>query len=46
MEYTVKKLAWDSLRKSIVIDGDMMTDKETGEVLGPEVDYTCYNEKF
>ena len=40
MDDTVKKLAWDSLQKNIAIDGVMMIGIRTGEVLGPEVDYT------
>ena len=38
----VRKLAWDSFQKKIVVDVDMIIDKRTGEVLGPEVDYTYY----
>ena len=37
---TIRKLAQDGLHKNIVIDGDTMIDKRTGEVLGPEVDST------
>ena len=40
MEDTVRKLAWDGLQKSIVMVGDTMIDKSTGEVLEPEVDST------
>ena len=44
MEDTIRKLAWDSLwRKSIAMDGDLLIEKATGEVLSPEVDY---NRKF
>ena len=32
--------------KNIVMDGDMMIDKRTGEVLDPEVDSTYWKEKF
>ena len=39
-------LAKDSLRKNIVVDYYMMIDKRTGEVLGLEVDFTCYKEKY
>ena len=46
MEGTVRKLAWEGLQKNIVIDGDMMIDKKTGEVLDPEVDSTYWNNKF
>ena len=38
----MKKLAWHNM----AVDGKMMMDKGTGEVLGPKVDYTCYKEKF
>ena len=40
MDDTVRKLVWEGLRKNIVMDGDMMIDRGTGEVLGPEVDST------
>ena len=43
---TIKKLAWDGLQKNIVMDGDTMIDKRTGEVLGPEVDSTYWKDKF
>ena len=33
-------LAWDSLRENTVMDGEIVIEKRTGEVLGPEVDYT------
>ena len=46
MEGTVRKLAWEGLQKNIVIDGDMMIDKKTGEALDPEVDSTYWNNKF
>ena len=36
MEHTIRKLAWESLQKNIVMDGDTMIDKRTGEVLDPE----------
>ena len=38
MEDSMRKLAWEGLRKNIVMDGDMMIDKRTGEVVNPEVD--------
>ena len=41
-----KKLGWYVLLRNIIIDGDKMIDKETGEVLDFEADYTCYKEKF
>ena len=42
----IKNLAWDSLLKNILVDDGMMIDKETGEVIGLAVDYTCYKKKF
>ena len=33
MDDTVRKLAWERLQKNIVMDGDTMIYKETGEVL-------------
>ena len=39
MEDTMSKLAWEGLQK-IVMDGDAMIHKMTGEVLNPEVDST------
>ena len=41
MDDGVIKLAWDELQKNIVVDGDIMIDRRTSEVLGSEVDYTC-----
>lgn len=32
MKDTVRKLAWDSPRKNIVADDDMMIDERAGEV--------------
>ena len=46
MEGTVRKLAWEGLQKNIVINGDMIIDKRTGEVLDPEVDSTYWKDKF
>ena len=31
MEDTMRKLAWEGLQKNIVMDGDTMIDKRTGE---------------
>ena len=42
MEDTMWKLAWEGLQKNIVMDGDAMIDKRTGEVLNPEVDSTYW----
>ena len=38
MEDTMSTLAWEGLQKNVVIDGDTMIDKRTGQVLDPEVD--------
>ena len=46
MDDTVRELAWERLLKNIVMDGDTMIDKETGEVLDPEVDSTYWKVKF
>ena len=46
MDDTMRKLAWDELQKNIVMDGDMMIHGRTREVLDPEVDYTCWKDKF
>ena len=45
MDDMVRKLAWEGLQKNIVMDGDRMIDKRTGEVLGPKVD-SMYWKKF
>ena len=46
MGYTIRKLAWEGLKKNIVWTDDTMIDKRTGEVLDPEVDFTYWKEKF
>ena len=46
MDDTIRKLAWEGLQKNIVMDGDMMIDNRTGEVLGPEVDSKYWKDKF
>ena len=46
MDDTLRRLAWDKLQKNIVMDGDIIIDRRTGEVLGPEVDSTCWKNKF
>ena len=46
MEDTMRKLAWEGLQINIVTDGDTMTDKNTGEVLNAEVDYTYRKNKI
>ena len=42
----MRKLAWEGLQKNIIMDGDTMIDKRTGEVLGPEADSTYCKDKF
>ena len=46
MEDTLRKLAWEGLQKNIVIDGVMMINKRTSEVLDPEVDSTYWKDKY
>ena len=46
MDDTVRKLAWERIRKNIMMDGDTKIDRGTGEVLGPEVDSTYWKDKF
>ena len=46
MEDMMRKLAWEALQKNIVMDGDTMFDKRTGEVLNPEVDSTYWKDRF
>ena len=46
MDDTLRKLAWEGLQKNIVMDDETLIDKRTGEVLGPEVDYMYYKNKF
>ena len=46
MEDTMRKLAWEGLQKNIVLDGDTMIDKRTGEVLDPDVYSIYWKEKF
>ena len=46
MEDTMRKLAWEGLQRNIVMDGDTLIDKRTGEVLDPEVDSTYWKDKF
>ena len=46
MEDTMRKFAWERLQKIIVMDGDTMIDKRTGEVFNPEVDSTYWKGKF
>ena len=46
MDDTLKKHAWEGLQENIPIDSDTMTDKRTGDVLGPELDSTYWKDKF
>ena len=46
MENTMRKLAWEGLQINIVIDGDTIINKRTGEVPKPEVDSTYWKESF
>ena len=46
MEDTIRKLAWEGLQINIVMDGDMMIDKRTGQVLDPDVDFIYWKNKF
>ena len=46
MEDMRRKLAWEALQKNIVMDGDTIFDKRTGEVLNPEVDSTYWKDRF
>ena len=46
MEDIVRKLVWEGLQRNIVIDGDTMIEKKTGEVLNSEVNSTYWKDKF
>ena len=46
MEDTGRKLACEGLQKNIVVHGDTMIDKRTGEVLDAEIDFTFWKDKF
>ena len=46
MEDTMRKLEWKGLQRNIVMDGDTMIDKRSGEVLAPEIDSTYWKNKF
>ena len=43
---TLRKLAWDELQNKIVMDGDTMIGRRTGEVLHPELNSTYWKNKF
>ena len=45
-EDMVRKLAWEGLQRSTVMNGYTMIGKRTGEVLNPEVDSTYWKDKF
>ena len=40
MDDAERKLAWKRLQENTKVNDDVMIDLSTGEVLGPEVDYT------
>ena len=46
MEDTMRRLAQEGLQKNIVMDGDTVINKRTGDVLGLEVDSTYWRDKF
>ena len=46
IEDTVRKLVWEGLQRNIVMDGDTMIDKKTGEVLDAEVDSIYWKDIF
>ena len=46
MDDTLTKDAWDWLQKSMVMDGDTILNRRTGEVLGPEVDSMYWKNKL
>ena len=46
IEDTVRKLVWEGLQRNIVMDGDTMIDKKTGEVLDAEVDSIYWKDNF
>ena len=46
MDDMIMKLAWDELQKNMVMDGDVIIDRRTGEVFNPEIDYTRWKNKF
>ena len=43
---TWRKLAWDKLQNNVVMDGDVMIDERTGELLDPEIDLMYWKENF
>ena len=45
LDDALRKLAGKCLQKNTVVNGDMLIDKKTAEVLVPKVGYTCYKEK-
>ena len=46
MDDTVRKLAWELLQKNIVMDGDIMIDRRTGEALDPGADSRYWKDKI
>ena len=41
-----RKLAWELLQKNIVMDGDIMIDRRTGEALDPRADSRYWKDKI
>ena len=46
MDDKLRKLGWDGLQKNIVMDGDTMIDRKTGEVLDSVVSFLSWKNKF
>ena len=46
MEDTMRKFAWGGLQMNIVMDGDTMIDKRTGDLLNPKADSKYWKYKF
>ena len=46
MDDTVRKLAWELLQKNMVMDGDIMIDRRTGEALDPAADSRYWKDKI
>ena len=42
LDDTVRKLGWKRLEENMAVDGEMMMDRKTAEVLHPEVDYILW----
>ena len=46
LDDALRKLAWDGLQKIVVMYGDTIIDRRTGEVLDPGANFTYRKEKF